>query len=455
MFSFLTNKLYDIYQKMQGITSLNEENLAPFLKMIKNTLIESDVSFEVVNGIIESLKNRVIDVKIPKQILAGEYLAKEFYTIILHKLKSNKSKKDSFHELINDISKTDQPLIIFLVGLQGAGKTTTVGKIIHLLRTQKIKKIQQADIGVISLDYDRPAAAEQLKLVAQGSDVEYISLSKTTNSIEAAQELKKNIKNKSIDKKIIIVDTAGRLVFETTMMEELKKLYEILTPKEVFLVIDIMISQEGVNVARAFVDAIPCSGCIITKVDSEAPGGIILSITSLLSLPILYLTFGEKQQHIQEFDPATIAKKLIGMGEISSLVKSAEEKIAKEEEKILEEAFKRGDITIDEFARLIELLSKMGPLKHIVSMIPRSMLGGAEINNSTFSQIELFNKRIVIMSSSMTKKERRVPALLLNNNQRIKRISKGCGISLSDIEASLHLFFKMRTAFNSFKHFLK
>lgn len=458
MFSFLTNKLYGIYEKMKGITVLDESTLTPFFAMIKNNLIEADVALDVIEKIIENLKKRIFGVKISKNILAGEYLAKEFYTVILHLLQSNQnnSKKEFLYHFINESKQSKKPFLIFLVGLQGAGKTTTAAKIIHLiLEYKKQTHIQSKDLGVISLDYDRPAAAEQLKLVAESCGIDYIKTDKTKDAISAANILKESCQKNEMQKKIIIVDTAGRLSIDTAMMKELKEVYTILKPKEIFLIIDTMISQEGINVARSFSETVPCSGCIITKVDSEAPGGIILGVTSLLSLPILYLTFGEKPSDIKQFDPVIATKKLIGMGEIVSLMKSAEAKMAKEEEKILEDAFKRGDITVDEFTKIINVLGKMGPLKHIFSMIPRSMIGGMEVDNSTFSQIEIFHKTIMVLACSMTKKEKNVPTLLLNNNQRIKRISKGSGISVQQVEQSLNLFFKMRTGFNQFKNFVK
>jgi signal recognition particle subunit SRP54 len=456
MFSFLTNKIYSIYEKMRGITALDEATLKPFFPMIKENLIEADVSIEIIDKIIENLKKRVLDVKVPKHISAGEYFAKEFYAVILHLLQSNKTKKNLFFECVKEAKESKKPLLLFLVGLQGAGKTTTVGKIIHLLLQEgKKKKLTSDELGVISLDYDRPAAQEQLKVVSKQLQIEYIETKKASHSIEAAQYLQETIENNQTKKKIIIVDTAGRLSVDTHMMNELRSLYTILHPKEILLIIDTMISQEGITVAKAFSEAVPCTGCIITKTDSDAPGGIILGISTLLTLPILYLTFGEKYQDIKEFDAASTTKKLIGMGEIQTLIKSAEEKIAKEEERVIEDAFKRGDITIDEFIKMITLLKKMGPLKQLFSMIPRSMLGGAEVNQDTFSHIEQFNHRIEILSYSMTKKEKRTPTLLLNNSQRIRRISSGSGISEKTTKETLDLFFKMRQAFNGFKQFIR
>lgn len=458
MFSFLTDKLYDIYEKMKGVTTLDETTLQPFFSLIKNNLIEADVPFVIIDRIINDLKTKILGAKISKHISAGEYLAKEFYTIILHLLQSNQdnNKKEALYNFVIGSKQTKKPFLLFLVGLQGAGKTTTVGKIIYsILEYKKKTNIHSEDLGVISLDYDRPAAQEQLRLVAEGQKVDYIKIDNTKNGIAAATKLQEMIQKQEIHKKIIIVDTAGRLSIDTQMMAELKQIYTILKPQEVFLTIDTMISQEGIDIAKSFTQTIRCSGCIITKIDSEAPGGIILGLTSLLTLPILYITFGEKYTDIKQFDPISAAKKLIGMGEIHSLVKSAEEKIANEEEKMLEEAFKRGDINIDEFIKIINLLSKMGPLKHIFSMIPRNMLGGMQIDNSSLSQIEQFNKSMVIISSSMTKKERRAPNLIINNPLRKKRIALGSGIKIEVLEQNLNLFLKMRTAFNGYKQFIK
>lgn len=458
MFSFLTNKLYEVYEKMKGITSLDEVSLSSFFQLIKNNLIDADVPLIIIDKVIANLKKRIIGVKINKHIQPGEYVAKEFYTVILHLLQSSQdnAKKEIIKNFITGAKQAKKPFLLFLVGLQGAGKTTTIGKIIHIITNYPQKlALKNEDIGVFSLDYDRPAAREQLRIIAEKSKIEYLSIPHGENAIIGAQNLLDTIQKQHITKKIIIVDTAGRLTIDAKMMQELKEIYTILKPQELFLVIDAMISQEGIEIARQFTETIRCSGCIITKVDSDAPGGIILGLTSLLALPILYVTFGEKTTEIKPFDPVTAAKKLIGMGEILSLVKSAEEKIAQEEEKMLEEAFKRGDITIDEFIKIITVLSRLGPMKYLLSMIPKDMLGGMQVDSSAISQIESFSKNIIIMSQSMTKKERSFPNLLLENQQRKKRIAQGCGMSIVSLEQILNLFFKMRNAFNMYKKFIK
>lgn len=455
MFSFLTNKLYKVYDLVRGVSSLQEEHLVIFFEEIKKNLIEADVPLSVINTIIEDIKKRVTGVKTQRNIKPGEYLAREFYNIILHLLQSNKEKgkKDILKNLIIESKKAKKPFLIFMVGLQGAGKTTTIGKILNtILEIGKKLGITADDLGVVSLDYDRPAAHEQLKIVADKLHVQSIALENVNNAVTAAHALKKKMIEEKKHQKIIIVDTAGRLAIDQKMMQELKEVYTILNPHESFLVLDIMMSQEGIEIAKTFFNTIKCSGIIITKVDSDAPGGIILGIVSFLSLPIVYITTGEKFYDIKIFDPESTTKRLLGMGELAELAKSAEKKIVENEKKV-QESIKKGDVNFDDFINIMKMINSMGPMKHIISMLPRDMLGGVEVSTKQINDLSELNKKIFIMSTSMTKKERINPTLLSENNTRIIRVANGSGLHCDDIKQCLKFFFTLKDALKTYKRF--
>lgn len=457
MFSFLTDKLYKIYDLMKGVNSLDETSLHSFFILIKDNLIQADVPLVIIDKITTDLKKRVIGVKINRNIMPGEYLAREFYAVILHLLQSNNKeslRKDIIKNFVLESKKSKKPFLLFVIGLQGAGKTTTIGKIIHTILHHNPKlSIFEDDLSVVSLDYDRPAAREQLKLVAQSLKVDSIFIDDAKNAVDGAHKLYNMINSQQIKKNIIIVDTAGRLVIDSAMMAELKEVYQVLKPQEVFLIIDNMISQEGVAIAQSFVKSIPCSGCIVTKIDSDAPGGIILGLTSLLSLPILYVATGEKPSDVKLFDPVATAKRLVGMGEMFELVKIAEKKIAQAEEASIKESIKKGDININDFITILNAINKMGPMKQIFSMLPKSVLGDIEISNDKMSEIEKFNKCIIILSQSMTNKEKLFPNILQQSEQRKVRIAKGAGIPFAIANNYIDLFFKMRSGFNAYKKF--
>lgn len=455
MFSFLTNKLYKVYDLVRGITSLKEDDLNSFFKEIKNHLIEADVSLVVINTIINDLKKKVTGVKTYKNIKPGEYLAREFHATILNLLQSNKEKgkKDILKHIVSESMRSKKPFLILFAGLQGAGKTTTIGKILFLiLDIGKKLGICQKDLAVVSFDYDRPAAQEQLEIVASGLGVKIIKKNNQCELINAVREFKDQVNQNKFKERIILIDTAGRLAIDDAMMNELKKVDSILNPHEAFLVLDVMMSQEGSHVAKVFTEKINFSGIIMTKIDSDAPGGIILGLVHLLSLPIVYMTKGEKVEDIELFNPELVTKKLLGMGSIVELAKSAEKKIS-ENEKSLQDSIKKGEVSFSDFLKIMKMIDSMGPMKSLLSMLPRDMIGGVEVSSAQLNQVTSFNRGIFIISYSMTKKEKDNPKLIMNDNSRILRISKGSGVPLNEVQRYMNMFFKMKEALVAYKRF--
>lgn len=456
MFSFLTDKLYKIYDMIKGISSLDEKSLSIFFSSIKDNLFEADVPQLIIDKIIADIKKRVEGVKIKNNIQPGEYLAREFYLVILNLLQANGNavhNKNVLPLFIADSKKSKKPFLLLLTGLQGAGKTTTVGKLLYMITKVIPQSIQSDELGVVSIDYERPAAQEQVKIISEGMGVDYISMVEATDACSAAQCLIKAIQEKKINKKIIIVDTAGRLVIDQKMMNELAEVYRIIKPQRVFLVVDSMVSQEGVHIAEAFVKTVPTDGVIVTKVDSEAPGGIILGISTLLTIPVLYVTYGEKYADIRQFDPVTAAKKLLGMGDLAELAKIAEKKIEAADEEAIKESLKKGELSINEFIKIVGIIKNMGPLQHMLSFIPKSFFNGIELKNEHLSAFELFNNKITVLANSMTKKERQNPVLWQNNTQRMNRISQGAGISNEESKKIFEAFFGIRKQLGAMKKF--
>lgn len=455
MFSFLTNKLYKVYDLVRGVTSLKEDDLNCFFEEVKNHLIEADVSLVVINTIIDDFKKKVVGVKTYKNIKPGEYLAREFYAIILNLLQSNKEKgkKDILKHIVSESSKSKKPFLVLFAGLQGAGKTTTIGKVLFLiLDFGKKLGVYQNDLAVISFDYDRPAAQEQLEIVAAGLGVKIIKKNENCGLIDSVKDFKRQINENKFKERIILVDTAGRLAIDDLMMDELKQVDSILSPHESFLVLDVMMSQEGANVAKIFSDKIHFSGVIMTKIDSDAPGGVILGLVHLLSLPIIYMAKGEKVEDIELFNPELVAKKLLGMGSIAELAKSAEKKMT-EHEKSLQESIKKGEVNFSDFLKIMKMINSMGSMKNIISMLPRDMIGGVEISSNQLNQVASFNRGIFIISYSMTEKEKKNPDLIVQNDSRMLRISRGSGIPLSEVRGYINMFFKMRDALKAYKKF--
>lgn len=456
MFSFLTNKLYKIYDMIKGISSLDEKSLTLFFTVVRENLFEADVPTVIVEKIIIDIKKRIEGVKIKNNIKPGEYLAREFYHVILGLLQANGNflhNKNMLPLFVADSKKSKKPFLLMLTGLQGAGKTTTIGKLLHLILKSLSQGIKPNEIGVVSLDYDRPAAQEQLKIVSEGMGVDCIQLADASDAEIASKNLMSLIQEKKIDKKIIIVDTAGRLIINTKMMQELKQVYNILKPQRVFFVVDSMVSQEGVSIAEVFVKTVPTDGVIVTKIDSDAPGGIILGISTLLTIPVLYLTYGEKYADIRLFDPVSAAKKFLGMGDLAELAKIAEKKIEAADEEAIKESLKKGELSVDEFIKIINMIKSMGPIQHMLSFIPKSFFNGMEIKNEHLSAFELFSNKIIFLSNSMTQKERKNPVLWENNIHRINRISKGAGLGGEEAKKVLDGFFAMRKQFGMMKNF--
>lgn len=431
MFSSFSEKVSEIFEKLKRSGVLKEEDIDSALREIRVALLEADVSLDIARKFISEVKQRAVGQNVLRSVSPGQMVTKIVHDYLIDLL--GKAKPI-------DINKSGQK--IMLVGLQGSGKTTTAGKLAHLF-SKKNKKVLLA-----STDIYRPAAIEQLKILStQVKDSVFLQDENDTNlsATEIAKNALRNFEESKSD--VLILDTAGRLHIDDVKMDELIEVQKIIQANELILVANIMTGQESFNIAKRFADALNISGVILTQVDSNARGGVALSIRSITNCPIKFLCTGEKLGDIEVFDAERIAGRLLGMGDIVSLVEKAQESFSQDE--ILENSKKleAGIFTFDDLASQIEKISKLGGLKTIIKMLPQSkqiqdMMDAQGISDKTVS-------RNLAIIKSMTKKEKRNYKLL--NGSRKRRIAKGSGTTIQEVnrlvkqyESALQIFKKMK-----------
>jgi signal recognition particle subunit SRP54 len=429
MFSFLSKKFNQICDSIKGISTLDSKSLESFFNMVKDVLIEADVHYFVIEKIIKDLETQCVNFKLKKDIKIEEFIAKKLQEVLIHYLGGKSiEKKDFILKLIEENRKKKKQTIVLLAGLQGAGKTTLISKLVYRI-TNKNKFsdfIKKEKVCTTSFDYDRPAARLQLKILSERLDVKCYFYEDENNSISASNRFIKDFKNDN--KEVAFIDIAGRISLDNEMMNELKEIYSKVNPDATFVVVDCMMGQEGLNITKVFCESIKIDGAVITKVDSNAPSGVIFGITSILNIPIKYISTGEKPEEFDYFDPSRAVDRLLGHGDLLSLAEIANEKFGKAEEDVMKDSIKRGDLNIDEYLSILKMFEKFGPLKNIISMIPGSMMNKASINDDQISDMEDMNKKFKYMRDSMTKKERKYPDLVYESKDRVLRIMKGSGL---------------------------
>ena len=455
MFSFLSQKFDQIYDSLRGIKTIDENSMKSFFETIKYSLIEADVNYVIIDEIIELMRVKCFGVKVSKKLLPEEFVSKQLLEVMIEILGGRSYSKIDLLSKINNLIKqniVDKPIIIALVGLQGSGKTTSISKLIYRLINKVNNNFNKKLIATVSLDYDRPAAREQLAILSEKLEIENIKCENASNALDAAKIAIEYANNKNI--KILFVDLAGRVTTNESMMSELKQVSGILNTENIFLVIDSMMGQEGLSIAKEFSKIIKFYGAIITKTDSDAPGGIILGITKLLNIPIKYISRGEKPEEFDIFNPVRSSEKILGFGDIIGFAEAANIKIAEEEESLIRNSFKTGSLSATEYISIINALSKIGSMKSIVSMIPKDQTM-SKINNNHIEEMETINKTFKYLYNSMNKKERTHTDIILNNNSRIDRIKKGAGISTEDCKKVLDYYSHIRIKMKDFSKIMK
>ena len=437
MFDTLSEKFSNAFKYVQGKSKISEENIEETLKEVRTALLEADVNFKVVKEFIAAVKEKAIGEKVIKGVNPGEQFVK-----IMH---------DELAKIMGDANEEinlDRPGIvpILIVGLNGQGKTTFSGKLALHLKNKKKK-----DVLLVPADTFRPAAKAQLQTLARQIDVECydsdLSLSPkdlVMKAIEYAQQKHKNV---------VIIDTAGRLHVDLELMgqlKEVKKALESFKP-EVLMVADAMTGQEAVNVSKTFHEEIGVTGIVLSKMDSDAKGGAALSIRHVTGVPIRYVSMGEKMKDLELFHPDRLAKRILDMGDVLSLVEKAQENINESDAESMMNNFQKGKFTVDDFLKQMEMMSSMGSMTSILKMIPG--MGGMLRELGDLSPAEAEMKKMKVIISSMTKAERQNYKLI--KESRLKRIASGSGNSVAAVTEFMGKFRQMEQMMGGLSSMMK
>ena len=422
MFDNLTDKLDGIFRKLKGRGRLDEENVQSALKEIRMALLEADVNFRVVRDFIEDIRKRAVGQDVLESITPGQQVVK-----IVH---------DRLIELMGGVSSQLKfgsriPAPIMLAGLQGCGKTTTAVKLARLVAAQGKK------VFLVSADIYRPAAMEQLKVLGRQIGAGIFDAAGLKDPVQICVQAVEEARRNGYE--VIIVDTAGRLAIDAELMDELKKIKAAIHPAEILFVADAMTGQDAVNVAGRFDELLGIDGVIMTKMDGDARGGAALSLKAVMGKPIKFIGVGEKIEALEVFHPDRMASRILGMGDILSLVEKAQATVDEKEAKELEKKFRKNEFTLEDFRNQLKQIKKMGSLQDIIGMIP----GFGKIKalkNMTPDEGELVKVAAII--DSMTRKERM--NYLLIDGQRRKRIARGSGTSVQDVNRMLKNYIDMR-----------
>lgn len=420
MFENLSDRLERSFKIIKGEGKITEINVAETLKDVRRALLDADVNYKVAKTFTDTVKQKALGMNVLTAVKPGQLMVK-----IVHDELATLMGGESV-----GLQLTNRPAIILMSGLQGSGKTTFSGKLANLLKGK-----QHKNPLLVACDVYRPAAIEQLKVVAQQVSVPVYSEPDNKNVVEIATNAIREAKAKGND--VVIVDTAGRLAVDEEMMDEIYRLKQALNPDETLFVVDSMTGQDAVNTAREFNDRLDIDGVVLTKLDGDTRGGAALSIRTVVTKPIKFVGTGEKMEAVDVFHPERMADRILGMGDIVSLVERAQEQFDEEEAKRLQKKIQKNKFDFNDFLKQIEQIKKMGNLKDLASMIPGvgKAIKDVDIDDNAFKGIEAIIK-------SMTPKERTNPEIL--NNSRRQRIAKGSGTNIQEVNKLIKQFDQTR-----------
>ena len=424
MFENLQDRFERAFKVLKGQGQITEINVAETLKEVRRALLEADVSFNTAKAFTNRVKERALGQNVLNSISPSQLLVKITQEELTELMGSEKA----------DINVSGNPGIVLMSGLQGSGKTTFSGKLANYLKTKKNKKPL-----LVACDVYRPAAIDQLHVVGDGIGIEVFSNKEEKNPLKIAKMGVKHAKENGFN--IVIIDTAGRLAVDEDMMIEISDLKKIINPTETLFVVDSMTGQDAVNTAKSFNEKVDFDGVILTKLDGDTRGGAALSIKSVVNKPIKFIGTGEKMDAIDIFHPDRMADRILGMGDVVSLVERAQEQFDEESAKKLHKKIKKNKFDFNDFRDQIGQIKKMGGVKNIAGMIPgmNKAMKGSEVDENSFSPI-------LAMIDSMTPKEREFPDSI--NMQRKKRIAMGSGNDLNEVN-------KLMKQFNQTKKMMK
>ena len=424
MFDALSDKLTRVFKDLRGQGRLTEENISDGLREVRMALLEADVALPVVRDFINHVKERALDKEILTSLTPGQALIK----IVNDELIALMGDQ---HEPLK--LNTQPPAVILLAGLQGAGKTTSAAKLGRLIKEKEKKKV-----AVVSCDIYRPAAIKQLQTLADDNDLVWIESNEKQKATDIAKNAMDYARKQLID--VLIVDSAGRLHIDDEMMQEIKSVHEVLSPAETIFVIDSMTGQDAVNAAAAFNDALPLTGSILTKTDGDARGGAALTVKHITGKPIKFMGTGEKTNELTAFHPERIASRILGMGDVLSLIEEVQEKTDQKEAAKLAKKLKTGKgFNLEDFREQLHQMNNMGGIAGLMDKLPgMNQLppgAAAQVNDKEFIKLGA-------IIDSMTRKEKIRPDII--NGSRKKRIAKGSGTQIQDINKLLKQFKQMQ-----------
>ncbi len=414
-FEGLSSRLQEITKKIKGEARITESNMKDMLREVKLALLEADVNYKIVKEFISNVQEKALGQDVMKSLKPGEQVVK----IVRDELTDLLGGTDSKINI-----SPNPPTIIMLVGLQGAGKTTLAGKLSNYLRKQGKKPL------MVACDVYRPAAVKQLQVVGSQLNIPVYSEEGVQDAVSIARRAINTAISKLND--VVIIDTAGRLQIDDTLMQELVNIKKSVRPQEILLVVDSMTGQEAVNVAQSFNEKVGIDGVVLTKLDGDTRGGAALSVKKITGKPIKFAGVGEKLSDLEEFHPDRMASRILGMGDILSIVEKAEEALNIEEAEKLEKQLQKNKFDLDDYLAQLKQIKKMGSFSSILKMLPgANKLKDIKVDDKEFIRIEA-------IITSMTAKERKNPSLL--NASRRKRIAKGSGTEVHDINKFMESF---------------
>lgn len=426
MFESLGDRLQNAVSKIKGYGKITEDNISEMMREIRLALLEADVNYQVVKEFTNNVKEKALGEEVKRSIKPGDMFVK-----ILN---------DELSELLGGEEKPlnlkGNPATLMLVGLQGSGKTTTIGKLANYLRKKHAKKPL-----LVACDVYRPAAIDQLKQLGKQLNIEVYEEGKN-NPVEIAKNAINYAKENKYD--YVLIDTAGRLHVDEELMEELENIRKEVSPDEILLVIDAMMGQDAINVITGFNDKLPLTGVILTKLDGDTRGGVALSVRHLTNVPIKFIGVSEKLDGLDSFDPKRMAGRILGMGDIVSLVEKATEAIDEKEAEKAAKKMQSGKFDLEDFLNQMKQIKKLGPLENLIKLIPGASKMG--LNNINIDPKQMAHIEAIILS--MTPAERRNPDII--KASRKTRIAKGCGLSVQEVNKLLTQFDQMKKMMKQF-----
>ncbi|OKL37164.1 signal recognition particle protein [Domibacillus mangrovi] len=422
-FEGLAERLQGTMQKIRGKGKVSEADVKEMMREVRLALLEADVNFKVVKEFVKKVSERSVGQEVMKSLTPGQQVIKVVKEELTELMGGEESRIGT--------SKRP-PTVIMMVGLQGAGKTTTTGKLANLLR----KKYNRKPL-LVAADVYRPAAIKQLETLGKQLDMPVFSLGDQVSPVEIAKQAIQKAKDEHLD--YVLIDTAGRLHIDETLMDELKQIKELSTPEEIFLVVDSMTGQDAVNVAESFNEQLGITGVVLTKLDGDTRGGAALSIRAVTGKPIKFIGMGEKLDALESFHPERMASRILGMGDVLTLIEKAQTNVDESKAKELEQKMRTMSFTFDDFLDQLGQVRSMGPLDEILKMLPgaNKMKG---LNNVQVDEKQI--GRVEAIIRSMTGDEKQQPEII--NSGRRKRIARGSGTSIQEVNRLLKQFEDMK-----------